>query len=57
MQHETGALAIECHERCARFHLLALHFERDRQGFSVALEEQQLMNSGYLSTFVLGVRF
>jgi hypothetical protein len=45
MQHETGALAIECHERCARFHILALHFERDRQGFSIAMEEQQLMNS------------
>jgi hypothetical protein len=45
MQHETGRLAIECHERCARFHILALHFERDRSGFSIALEEQQLMNS------------
>ncbi|KAI0246513.1 hypothetical protein BJV78DRAFT_1286317 [Lactifluus subvellereus] len=45
MQHETGPLAIECHERCARFHILALHFERDRTGFSVALEEQQLMNT------------
>ncbi|KAI0294123.1 SAC3/GANP/Nin1/mts3/eIF-3 p25 family-domain-containing protein [Multifurca ochricompacta] len=45
MQHETGQLAIECHERCARFHILALHFERDRTGFSVALEEQQLMNT------------
>jgi hypothetical protein len=45
MQHETGPLAIECHDRCARFHILALHFERERTGFSVALEEQQLMNS------------
>lgn len=45
MQHETGPLAIECHDRCARFHVLALHFERDRKGFSVNLEEQQLMNS------------
>ncbi|KAH9172536.1 SAC3/GANP/Nin1/mts3/eIF-3 p25 family-domain-containing protein [Lactarius sanguifluus] len=36
MQHETGSLAIECHERCARFHILALHFERD---------QQQLMNT------------
>jgi hypothetical protein len=45
MQHETGALAMECHERCARFHILALHLERDRQGFSIAMEEQQLMNS------------
>ncbi|KAI0287164.1 SAC3/GANP/Nin1/mts3/eIF-3 p25 family-domain-containing protein [Russula brevipes] len=45
MQHETGRLAMECHERCARFHILALHFERDRSGFSIALEEQQLMNT------------
>ena len=45
MQHETGALAIECHDRCARFHILALHIERSTKGFSIALEEQQLMNS------------
>ncbi|KAF9466728.1 SAC3/GANP/Nin1/mts3/eIF-3 p25 family-domain-containing protein [Collybia nuda] len=45
MQHNYGPLAIECHDRCARFHILALHFERDRAGFSVALEEQQLMNT------------
>ncbi|KZP25906.1 hypothetical protein FIBSPDRAFT_1041244, partial [Athelia psychrophila] len=44
MQHETGALAIACHDRCARFHILALHEERATKGFSVALEEQQLMN-------------
>ncbi|PFH53647.1 hypothetical protein AMATHDRAFT_1283 [Amanita thiersii Skay4041] len=45
MQHVTGALAIECHDRCARFHILALHFERNSSGFSIALEEQQLMNT------------
>ncbi|KAJ6611001.1 hypothetical protein B0H10DRAFT_2058094 [Mycena sp. CBHHK59/15] len=45
MQHNTGELAIECHERCARFHILALYLERDREGFSIALEEQQLMNT------------
>ncbi|KAI9510104.1 SAC3/GANP/Nin1/mts3/eIF-3 p25 family-domain-containing protein [Russula earlei] len=45
VQHNTGPLAIECHERCARFHILALHFERHRPGFSIALEEQQLMNT------------
>ncbi|THH13577.1 hypothetical protein EW146_g6648 [Bondarzewia mesenterica] len=44
MQHETGSLAIECHECCARFHILALQFERGRAGFSLTLEEQQLMN-------------
>ncbi|KAG7087326.1 hypothetical protein E1B28_013302 [Marasmius oreades] len=45
MQHEKGKLAIECHERCARFHILALHLERDREGFSFNLEQQQLMNT------------
>ncbi|KXN83005.1 SAC3 family protein 1 [Leucoagaricus sp. SymC.cos] len=45
MQHESGSIAIECHDRCARFHILALHFERDKTGFSIALEEQQLMNT------------
>ncbi|KAJ7039915.1 hypothetical protein C8F04DRAFT_1085319 [Mycena alexandri] len=45
MQHNTGPLAMECHERCARFHILALYLERDREGFSIALEEQQLMNT------------
>ncbi|KAH9927676.1 SAC3/GANP/Nin1/mts3/eIF-3 p25 family-domain-containing protein [Fomitopsis serialis] len=45
MQHEHGPLAIECHDRCARFHILALHLERDNPRFSVALEEQQLMNT------------
>ncbi|KAI0641637.1 SAC3/GANP/Nin1/mts3/eIF-3 p25 family-domain-containing protein [Trametes meyenii] len=45
MQHETGQFAMECHDRCARFHILALHVERDSPRFSVALEEQQLMNT------------
>jgi hypothetical protein len=56
MQHQTGPLAMECHERCARFHILALHFERDRRGFSIAMEEQQLMNSEIFS-FSFRVRF
>ncbi|KAF9484566.1 hypothetical protein BDN70DRAFT_872349 [Pholiota conissans] len=45
MQHIVDPIAIECHDRCARFHILALHFERDRPGFSIPLEEQQLMNT------------
>ncbi|KAK7047608.1 actin cytoskeleton and mitosis protein [Paramarasmius palmivorus] len=45
MQHETGELAIECHDRCARFHILALHLGRDVKDFSMNLEEQQLMNT------------
>ncbi|KAH9946750.1 SAC3/GANP/Nin1/mts3/eIF-3 p25 family-domain-containing protein [Amylocystis lapponica] len=45
LQHNKGPLAIECHDRCARYHILALHFERDNPRFSIALEEQQLMNT------------
>ncbi|KAJ6571869.1 hypothetical protein B0H19DRAFT_1131654 [Mycena capillaripes] len=45
LQHNTGALAMECHERCARFHILALYLERDHEDFSLPLEEQQLMNT------------
>ncbi|KAG6836633.1 hypothetical protein H0H93_005660 [Arthromyces matolae] len=45
MQHSYGPEAIECHDRCARFHILALHLERDTPKFSIAMEEQQLMNT------------
>ncbi|KAL6310278.1 SAC3/GANP/Nin1/mts3/eIF-3 p25 family-domain-containing protein [Sparassis latifolia] len=45
LQHDKGPIAIECHDRCARFHILALHLERDNPRFSIALEEQQLMNT------------
>ncbi|TFK63645.1 hypothetical protein BDN72DRAFT_847389 [Pluteus cervinus] len=45
MQHQTGPLAIECHDRCARFHILSIHHERNRTDFSIPLEEQQLMNT------------
>ncbi len=44
IQHESGPVAIDCHDRCARFHILALHFERHNPGFSIAMEEQQLMH-------------
>jgi hypothetical protein len=44
MQHETGRIAMECHDRCVRFHILVMHLERDRPGFSCDMEEQQLMN-------------
>ena len=46
MQHITAPLAMECYDRCARFHILALHLQRDDHNFSIPLEEQQLMNSG-----------
>lgn len=45
MQHETGVLAMECHDRCARFHILSLHLARGQKDFSVHMEEQQLMFS------------
>ncbi|KAG6840779.1 hypothetical protein C0991_004384, partial [Blastosporella zonata] len=45
MQHSYGPEAIECHDRCARFHILALHLGRDITKFSIPLEEQQLMNT------------
>ncbi|KAJ7615024.1 SAC3 domain-containing protein [Mycena polygramma] len=45
LQYNTGAVAMECHERCARFHILALYLERDHEDFSIPLEEQQLMNT------------
>ncbi|ESK91807.1 nuclear export factor [Moniliophthora roreri MCA 2997] len=45
MQHETGETAIECHDRCARFHILALHLGREVKDFSMNMEEQQLMNT------------
>ncbi len=54
MQHITGPLAIECHDRCVRFHILALHFQRDLSGFSIPLEEQQLMNSEFPPSFIVG---
>lgn len=45
MQHEMGSIAIECHDRCARFHILGLHLERERPGAQISLEEQQLKYS------------
>ncbi|KZS99777.1 uncharacterized protein LAESUDRAFT_765210 [Laetiporus sulphureus 93-53] len=44
MQRERGPIAIECHDPCARFHILAIHLERDRQAFSLQMEEQELAN-------------
>ena len=35
---------MECHERCARFHLLSLHLLYGSTNFDRALEIQQLMN-------------
>ncbi|KAJ3556373.1 hypothetical protein NM688_g2064 [Phlebia brevispora] len=43
IQHDTGPIAIECHDRCARFHILALHLLRDKPTLSTSMELQQLM--------------
>ncbi|KAH7870164.1 SAC3/GANP/Nin1/mts3/eIF-3 p25 family-domain-containing protein, partial [Lentinula edodes] len=45
MQREEGEVAVECHERCVRFHVVALREMRGEREFSVNLEEQQLMNT------------
>lgn len=45
MQHLTDSTAMDCHDRCARFHILAIHYLNGKPGFSLALEEQQLMNT------------
>ncbi|EMD36062.1 hypothetical protein CERSUDRAFT_96289 [Gelatoporia subvermispora B] len=45
VQHQTGELAIECHDRIARFHVLALHLGRPVSGFDINMEEQQLKNT------------
>ena len=45
MQHDAGPLAMECHERCARFHIMALHLARKLPVYNEELEIQQLQNS------------
>lgn len=52
MQHETGPITIECHDRCARFHILSIHLERDKPGFSLEMEQQQLSYSAYPATII-----
>ncbi|KAF7323847.1 Nuclear export factor [Mycena kentingensis (nom. inval.)] len=44
MQHITDALAMECHERCARFHILSMHVMSTQKEFDLKMEDQQLMN-------------
>ncbi|EJD00557.1 uncharacterized protein FOMMEDRAFT_112104 [Fomitiporia mediterranea MF3/22] len=45
IQQDTGPIAMECHERCTRFHILSLHLMYGIRTFDRALEIQQLMNS------------
>lgn len=42
MQNDRGALAIECNERIARYHVLALGTLRDISTFSESQELEQL---------------
>lgn len=51
IQRSNGQIAMECHERCARFSIVALHLERDQPGFVAYMEEQQLMYSTCNSVF------
>ncbi|EIN04440.1 hypothetical protein PUNSTDRAFT_146422 [Punctularia strigosozonata HHB-11173 SS5] len=45
IQHDCGPIAIECHDRCARFHILALYIKGNEQSFALQLQEEvrQLM--------------
>lgn len=42
MQNERGVVAIECNERIARYHVLALGALREQSGFSESQELEQL---------------
>ncbi|KAF8336517.1 SAC3/GANP/Nin1/mts3/eIF-3 p25 family-domain-containing protein [Cantharellus anzutake] len=42
LQHENGLIAIECHERIARLHILSLHEMRGVQDFTEHMEMEQL---------------
>ena len=53
IQQDTGPIAMECHERCTRFHILSLHVMYGTSGFDRALEIQQCMNCAYSASFNL----
>lgn len=42
LQHDSGPLAIECHERIARLHILCLHEMRGIKDYTEHLELEQL---------------
>lgn len=42
MQNDRSALAVECHERIARYHILCLHRLREWENFSESQELEQL---------------
>lgn len=50
IQHSNGPIAIECFERIARFHILAVHVFCDREdmkskGFDYRQEVEQMLKS------------
>jgi hypothetical protein len=45
IQSSKGAIAIECHERMARYHIHCLHALGEEEGFSVQQEMEQLRKS------------
>lgn len=47
MQNERGVVAIECNERIARYHVLALGTLREQSGFSESQELEQLRKGEY----------
>jgi hypothetical protein len=48
MQNERGVVAIECNERIARYHVLALGTLREHSGFSESQELEQLRKGAFL---------
>ena len=42
LQNDRGSLAIQCHERIARYHILCLHILRENENFSESQELEQL---------------
>lgn len=51
MQNDRGALAIECNERIARYHILALGTLREHSTFSESQELEQLRKGKHSDTF------
>ncbi|KAI0086876.1 hypothetical protein BDY19DRAFT_908043 [Irpex rosettiformis] len=45
IQYETGPLAVECHERCARFHAVSMHLMVGRVDFDLSMEVVGLKNT------------
>lgn len=44
IQHLRDPGTMECFDRCARFHILAMHKLRGTEGFNPTMEDQMIMN-------------